>query len=86
MKKLILLSILLIVGCKKTSTSVPSCEELNQGYLANYTQWHENIFNQGLCEATLTSYQAGIDYNCSLFFTEAGATAIQEQCNLLSDG
>ena len=85
MKKLLLI-VLLIVGCKKTSTSAPSCEELNQGYLANYTQWAEDLFNQGLCEATLTSYQAVIDYNCSPFFTEAGATAIQEQCNLLSDG
>ena len=87
MKKLILLSIILIVGCNKTSTStsVPSCTELTQSSSNATVAYQENMMDATLCYANVTAFQAGVDAGCT-GFTQAGADILKDGCNNLSGG
>ena len=84
MKKLILLSILFIVGCSKTSTSSePSCAELTQESSNATVAYQENTMDATLCSANVNAYQAGVDASC-IGFTQAGVDLLQTGCNALS--
>ena len=66
MKKLILLSILLIIGCDKSSTSSePSCTELIKTYTDAASAFSADNTNQELCDASMTAYLAVIDAECT---------------------
>ena len=64
MKKLILLSILLI-GCNKTTTSTPSCTELIKTYTDAASAFSADNANLELCDASMTAYLAVIDAECT---------------------
>ena len=86
MKKLILLSILFIVGCSKTSTSSePSCAELTQESSNATAAYQENMMDATLCYANVNAYQVGVDASC-IGFTQAGVDLLQTGCDALSGG
>ena len=86
MKKLILLSILLI-GCNKTTTSTPSCTELIKTYTDAASAFSADNTNKELCDASTTAYLAVIDAECTGYtnFSQAQINLISTMCDYLSE-
>ena len=80
MKKLILLSILLIVGCSKTSTSAPSCTELTKAYVDASSAYSADPTNNDLCNSYVAALQKLVDAGCS-GYTQAAVNLLQNTCN-----
>ena len=90
MKKLILiLSLLLFVGCNKSSTSSePSCTELATTYGNTSTAWGYDTENRELCDANLDAYLALANSDCPGFedLTETEINTITTMCDFLTGG
>ena len=84
MKKIILLSILLAVGCDKSSTSSsPSCTELTIAYGNAATAYGADPTNKELCDANMAAYLELIDADCSGYtnLSQAQINAISTMCD-----
>ena len=84
MKKLILLSILLIVGCDKSSTSSsPSCTELTTAYGNAATAYGADPANKELCDTNMAAYLELIDADCPGYtnLSQEQVNAISTMCN-----
>ena len=81
MKKIILiLSLLLFVGCNKSSTSSePSCTELTIAYGNAATAYGADPTNKELCDTNMAAYLELIDADCPGF-----EDLSQEQINAIS--
>ena len=90
MKKIILiLSLLLFVGCNKSSTSSePSCIELATAYGNTSTAWGYDTSNKELCEANTAAYLALANSGCPGFeaITETEINAVASMCDLFTGG
>ena len=90
MKKIILiLSLLLFVGCNKSSTSSePSCTELATTYGNTSTAWGYDTENRELCDANSDAYLALANSGCPGFeaITETEINSIATMCDLLTGG
>ena len=89
MKKLILLSIILIVGCNKSSTSSePSCTELMAAYAATSEASGSDPTNKELCEDNVEALMALIDAECEGFtaveYDESSITGLRLMCDFLT--
>ena len=87
MKKLLLLSIILIVGCNKSSTSSePSCTELIKTYTDAASAFSADNTNQELCDASMTAYLAVIDAECTGYtnLSQAEINFISTMCDIFS--
>ena len=90
MKEIILiLSLLLFVGCNKSSTSSePSCTELATTYGNTSTAWAADTDNKELCDANSAAYLALIDAECTGFedLSQEQINAVTSMCDLLTGG
>jgi len=83
MKKLILLSILLAVGCDKSPTSSPSCTELTTAYGNAATAYGADPTNKELCDTNMAAYLELIDADCPGYtnLSQAQINAISTMCD-----
>ena len=89
MKKLLLLSIILIVGCNKSSTSSePSCTELATTYTNAASAYSADPTNKELCDANMAAYLALANSGCPGFeaITETEINAVASMCDLFTGG
>ena len=90
MKEIILiLSLLLFVGCNKSSTSSePSCTELATTYGNTSTAWGYDTENRELCDANSDAYLALANSDCPGFedLSQEQINAVTSMCDLLTGG
>ena len=90
-KYIIILSLLLFVGCNKSSTSSePSCTELTAAYAATSQASGADPTDRELCDANIAALLALIDAECegftSVTYDESTMAAMSLMCDLLTGG
>ena len=87
-KYIIILSLLLFIGCNKSSTSVEECNQyccrkLEIAYADTSTAYEADPDNKELCDANLAAYLALIDADCQGY---TDAPQITSTCDDLLTG
>ena len=83
-KYIIIISLLLFVGCNKSSTlSAPSCTELTTAYWNAATASGADPTNKVLCDASMAAYLALIYADCPGFtnLSQTQINAISTLCD-----